>query len=244
MPEVPDIDGFREAQRRLVQYLGTPVTFHFASTYGYASGVYVDPETGTALDPLQAPSAIVVPPTITANATKINSFPSSEEQGVSQKMGIAENSRVWLRLNEGDYPSGVVGARAFVVHGETFRIDRVTYDGIGSSAVASGVPGVDRVYFEGELTESLSTAIGPGIPSGGVIGTTGAIVREDFNVASGQTAFNTSTAYAAGTPRVYMDGLLQRPGSGEDYTEGGGTLITLEYTPFAGQLVTIIYQLP
>jgi len=232
MPNVPDIEGFREAQRRLVLNLGNDVTFYFPRELHYASAVYVDPESGEALDPLVSPSAITIPPSVTVKATVVNSFPAGEEQAVAKRAGIVDNSRVWLRIPEETYPSAIISARAFEVHSANYRIERMTFEGIASA--------VDRLYVEGELVGDISSELSAPVPSGAVVRFTPDLT-EKFVAASGQTAFNVSAPYVAGSVSVFLDGMLLAEGASFDYTEGGGTLLTLLFTAMAGQVVIIKY---
>lgn len=231
MPDLPDIEGFKEAQARLVSYLGNTVLFEFPVTYAYASGVYIDPESGVALDPTVSPTTTVQASAISVQATKVNSIPAIEEDGTSQRAGIIPQGKVWIRIPEGTYPSGILAAATFSVHDQRYIIERFSYDGIASAA--------DRLYVMGEL---LDDGAGPVVaPSGGVVGTVGAYTREQFIATAGQTVFTTSVAFIPGSTWLFVDGVNQSLVT--DYSETPPQTVTITTPAEAGQVIQIRYQI-
>lgn len=59
-----------------------------------------------------------------------------------------------------------------------------------------------------------------------------------------ETVFTLDFPYATGSTQVYLNGLLQRPGGGNSYTEtGGGTTITFATAPASGDELLVVYNL-
>ena len=142
---VPDAAGFRDAQERLVAGLGRDVTFNFAVSSSYASGVYVDPQTNLSLDPLATPSAsAAASASVSVRATVVRRVPTAAgNDGVSTPGGVIPQGKCWLRIPEGTYPASLTDAVTFDVGDERFSIQRFVRDGIAGA--------LDRLYVEGEL---------------------------------------------------------------------------------------------
>lgn len=226
-----DIEGFKDAQRRLVAQLGTPVVFTFAPTsYTYGSGVYLDPETGEALDPTATPVSSVVPSAITASATILRSVPAAANEGDAEKAGIIPEGKAWLRIPAGTYNPSILAARECTFHGETFACQRFVVDGIGSAA--------DRLYVELDYSRGGLSAPAPS----GIVTNTGAFVREVFTATAGQTTFTVAVPFSNGSTQVSVDGLVQAPGASNDYVEFTSTQVQMTYALEAGQQVVIFYQ--
>lgn len=72
-----------------------------------------------------------------------------------------------------------------------------------------------------------------------------AFLKETFAVGSATASVDTSVPYVAGSTLVYLDGLLLKEGVSSavaDYSEAGGTSISLLCPPHDGQTVTVAYQ--
>ena len=67
-------------------------------------------------------------------------------------------------------------------------------------------------------------------------------IREDHIATQNQTVFNLSNSYKPGTNnlRVYVNGLLQKPGASDDYVETNDTTVTFNYALDDGNLVTFL----
>ena len=154
MSNVPDLSGFRDAQERLVDGLGLDVTFHFTDVMTYASGVYLDPETGKPMDPLVSPSATApASAAIVVRATVIRRIPqltrSGQNDGNATAGGIIPTGKAWLRIPEGTYDQDIKMAERVEINNEMFIIERFVEDGIGAQG--------DRLYVECEMiTDSLT----------------------------------------------------------------------------------------
>lgn len=239
MPNPPDIDGFEDAQERLVSFLGADVMFEYAETPVFASGAYIDPETNKPLDPVISPSAVTYIPVDVVKATPIKDNIRLSQQGLEVRGGLVEEGNIWLRIPEGTYPSAILSAKEFTVYGDKYRIERIFVDGIGADA--------DRLMMEGSLidpTYEVGTIPSGGLGSG-ITGATGALLKEDFVAGSATTSLNTSVPYFPNSTLVYLDGLLLQEGVSSavaDYNEGGGTLITFFFTPMVGQNITVAYR--
>lgn len=138
-----DTAGFREAMNRLVQNLGTDVVFKFPVSNGYASGVYVDPEMGTPLDPTLTPSASSASADVTVRATVFRGVPNSQNEGENNSGGIYPQGSLWLRIPDG-YDQSILSADKVLVNSELFRVERFVEDGLDT---------VDRLYVECELID-------------------------------------------------------------------------------------------
>jgi hypothetical protein len=57
MPAVPDIAGFRDAQRRLREALGRDAVFHVPLAVTWGADVSLDPQTGRPYDPTIVPES-------------------------------------------------------------------------------------------------------------------------------------------------------------------------------------------
>jgi hypothetical protein len=147
MANVPDLAGFRAAQESLVENLGLDVAFNFTDVNGYASGVYLDPEHGTPLDPTLSPSASApASASVVVRATVIRRIPqltrSGQNDGNATAGGVIPTGKAWLRIPAGTYDASILNATTVDINGETFTIDRFIEDGIGQ---------VDRLYVECEM---------------------------------------------------------------------------------------------
>lgn len=203
---VANLDGFKEAQERLVSNLGVNVTFSFApQAYVYPSGTYVDPQTGVAIDPRIDPVMVITPSAMVVKATKIRNVPTMANEGDLVKGGIIPAGKMWLRIPEGTYPSAILAAKHVVVHSETFLIERFINDGIGDNA--------DRLYVEAQYDSGGLSSPAPS----GVAPTSGTIIREQFTASAGQMTFSLAVALESGSSQVFLDGIAQSLTS--DYVE-------------------------
>lgn len=53
--------------------------------------------------------------------------------------------------------------------------------------------------------------------------------------------FLTSSSFYPGTSRVYLNGVRQKSGSGNDYQEVGGNTLVFSYPPKAGDVILVDY---
>lgn len=139
---VPDMAGFREAQRRLVESLGTDVVFMVPGTTAYASGAYVNDD-GIPLDPTIPASSTVGASGITTRATIIRSAATAANAGIATVVGDVPEGKLWLRIPEGTYSAAILDAATVLVDGETYEVQRFTKGSLGNE--------VDRLYVECEL---------------------------------------------------------------------------------------------
>lgn len=236
MTDLPDIEGFREAQARLVNLLGTDVTFFFAaSAYVYASGTAIDPQTGMALDPSIGPVSIESPSPIVARATitKVGLPPKApSEEGQVQRLGIVPTGDVWLRLPVGHFDTAIYDSRAFSAWGEMYLITRFMFGGLDSEA--------DHVVIRGVLSDGIDMSSIAGVNAAMV--RTGITYQESFIATSGQAVFSTLYPFVAGTTQVFIDGMLQARGADKDYTEGDSSITITDNSMVAGQVVVIAYE--
>lgn len=138
----PDLDGWKDAQNRLIDALGNDVEFHVPNAPTYAAGVQLDPESGEPYDPLVVPTSggdyevvlvhcIVVFKTIRFNfKDPIFDTPSGLRRGEDvaflvkpQDMPDIENANE-IVLNDLTYkitevlPDGLVDTDRFIIFGE------------------------------------------------------------------------------------------------------------------------------
>lgn len=140
--DVPDLAGFRDAQTRLVQGLGTDVTFSFSASATYPSAAYIDLETGKPLDPTIAPLSASSSPPITERATVIRNSPGIKNEATSTTGADIPYGHVWLRLPEGQYDPAILSSSLVTINDEDFLITRFIRDGLDQ---------VDRLYVECSL---------------------------------------------------------------------------------------------
>jgi len=146
MSDFPDLSGFADAQQRLVEGLGTSVTFRFVDVNTYASGVYIDPQTGLPLDPtVTASASSPASASIILKATVIRRTPQLTSDGLNDGdagvAGIIPAGKAWLRIPAGHDPN-ILFAKYVDIGDESFLIERFVYDGIGL---------IDRLYVECEF---------------------------------------------------------------------------------------------
>jgi len=229
----PNLAGFRNAQVRLVEYMGDDITFMFpASAVVYTPGTAIDPQTGRALDPSVQPLAQTAIAPIVTRAMVVRSGLSPSQAGEADKLGVVATGDLWLRIPQGTYDTTILNAAAMSVFGETYLITRFILGGMNSV--------VDHIVIHGNLADGLDTKSLAGGNMTPVV--SGAFLQEAFNATSGQIVFSTLFPFTTGTTQVFVDGILQSMGATFDYLEGIQQVIFNDNSMAAGQRVVIAYQ--
>jgi len=230
MTDLPDIEGFKDAQVRLVNSIGDMAVFRFSSASAYyGSANYQDPYSSEAVDPLAGLSSAIIFSPIQVKCTVIRSDPSSDQGAESFAGGQFQKGHIWLRIPEGTYPSAIMAADRISLRGDRYRIMRFFQDGIASAA--------DRLYVEARLENPVNFNAEP---SGGTLMATGR-TRDTFTSNGSASAFSLANFFVNGTTEVYVDGMLQVQGSAFDYEEIAPNQVVMTYQPLYGQLISIMY---
>ena len=77
------------------------------------------------------------------------------------------------------------------------------------------------------VSRPLQVSVANDIPSGTIDGT--------------NATFTTSMAFMAGTARVYLNGVRQKSGAGNDYQEVGANTLVFALPPKAGDVILVDY---
>lgn len=139
----PDIDGWREAQDRLITSMGVSVEFRTPSPKVYAPNVAVDPETGVPYDPTIVPVSggematdlVVVSPVFRSVR------PANPTDPIFQNAaGVMRDENAALIIREMDYPI-VQFATEFTLFEIDYKLTEI---------IADGLVGRDRYVAFGE----------------------------------------------------------------------------------------------
>lgn len=134
MSAEPNIDGFRDAQRRLREKFGRTVTFFTPGAKQYDPSLpptVFDPETGEPFDPTIEPTASGY-----ASAAIVASRvfkPLTATRGESSADALGQQSRLNQQvIVDIDDQAAVRDAEFYELDGERWSIDDVVTDGIGA----------------------------------------------------------------------------------------------------------------
>lgn len=136
-----------------------------------------------------------------------------------------------IQVNRGDNSLEVGGTGLQVTHGTAGQVYIANSDGVLTPTTLSG--DVNNVTDAGSVTLDanimrVNWQVTREEPSGSVNGT--------------NTVYNLSNIPINGSECVYLNGLLQEPGLGNDYTISGGT-ITFADAPVAGDRIRVNYTI-
>jgi hypothetical protein len=109
--------------------------------------------------------------------------------------------------------------------------------------IEQGTVNADKAYLctsdqGGTLGTTAITWVAFGSATG--FGTGNIVIRETPSGAIPGTSYGLAFTPTAGTEQVYLNGLLQQPGAGNDYTISGST-ITYLTTTITGDFITVSY---
>jgi len=127
--------------------------------------------------------------------------------------------------------------------GSVTTVSVVTANGFaGSVANASTTPAITLTTTITGVLKGNGTAISAATASTDYMAPSSFIVREtpSGSVNSANTTFTLANTPLAGTEQVFLNGLLQEPGAGNDYTISGGT-ITYLTAPTTGDRLRVSY---
>lgn len=133
----PDIEGFRAAQQRLRDAMGTNVAFHTPVAPTWPPGTPLDPQTGRPHDPTVEPLSGGGVTTTTIKVSLVaRPIPSGiEPQGGDVSGGLRRSDSIALGISVADYPS-VASATGVTVADIDYKLTDIIRD-----------PGLDDRYI-------------------------------------------------------------------------------------------------
>ena len=113
----------------------------------------------------------------------------------------------------------------------------------GSVTNASTTPAINITTTITGVLKGNGTALQAATASTDYMAPASFVIREtpSGSVNGSNTAFTLANTPLAGTEEVYINGILQDPGSGNDYTISGAT-ITTQFAPASGDKIRVSYQ--
>lgn len=123
MTIVPDVAGFIAAQERLIDQLGTDVTFHVKAPNVYDVAVQLDPQTQEPYDPTTVPiSGGEEADTQLRVGLVRRLLDSGADDDVEDRAGgVMRSGRAALAVKVGDFPT-IEAASEVTVAGERYRV--------------------------------------------------------------------------------------------------------------------------
>lgn len=130
----PDVSGFIDAQERLIDQLGTDVTFHVKTPKVYDPAVQLDPQTREPYDPTAvATSGGGEVDTQLRVGTVRHLLDSGANDGVDDRAGgVMRSDRAALAVKVGDFAS-IEAASEVTIAGERYRVTDTTAEQIGAT---------------------------------------------------------------------------------------------------------------
>jgi hypothetical protein len=133
LPPTPDIAGFKDAQKRLRNYLGQEIDFQIPVPKTWGPDVALDPETGEPYDPTAVLTSGGGDTIVTVKATVIfRPIKRGDEDLVAGvAAGVMNEENVALYIDVSDFAS-VEAATGFSWNGKDYRITDMLPDGLTS----------------------------------------------------------------------------------------------------------------
>lgn len=125
----PDLSGFREAQDDLRARFGVPVTFRTPVAASYPPGTTLDPQTNRPMDPLL--TAVTTYDDVAVQGQFIRGVESASPE-ISTVLGRMSEGEAAVIVGTGDL-AAIQDAEWAVVHGESYKVQSVRPDGIGTT---------------------------------------------------------------------------------------------------------------
>lgn len=123
----PDVDGFRDAQNKLVEALGEDVSFIILEDKVYAPGVPLDPETGEPFDPIIEPISGGGETAIVLRVVPVEGGLRPNDETQVQPLGLVDTTEPSFIVLSGDYP--LIEDAVYVDHdGERYHITDIKND--------------------------------------------------------------------------------------------------------------------
>lgn len=134
MSAAPDVPGFIAAQERLIDLMGTDVTFHVRTPKVYDDAVQLDPQTREPYDPTQVhTSGGDEVDTQLRVGTVRRLLDAGADDDVSESAGgVMRADRAALAVKVGDFPA-VETATEVTIAGERYRITDMAAEQINST---------------------------------------------------------------------------------------------------------------
>jgi hypothetical protein len=133
---VPDIAGFRAAQQRLRELLGTTVTFLIPEAATWAAGEPIDPETGRPMDPFAEPATggglVEVTKRVSFVARPLTSGRALGGDVAAAPIGNVDMGSAALIVDVADYPD-VEDATRVHVGQALYDIENWRFDTLGEA---------------------------------------------------------------------------------------------------------------
>lgn len=133
MDVLPDVAGFREAQKRLRQRLGVDVVFLVPQAPTWPDGTQLDPETGRPYDPFAEPASGGDDQEVTVRCSLVNRALTPLDPTVTTAVGDQDIAEAALIVDEADFAT-VQGARRCRVLARTWRIAELKLDELAGDA--------------------------------------------------------------------------------------------------------------
>jgi hypothetical protein len=129
------------------------------------------------------------------------------------------------RATDADVWNEFPGSHIFVNEGSVANLDSKWF----CIANSGGALGTTAIPYAKDVSNALTAAnfVDKEIPSGAINGT--------------NTAFTLSNAPISGSEHLFLNGILQEAGAGNDYTITGAT-ITLAFAPLTGEKIRVSYK--
>jgi hypothetical protein len=125
--EGPDVEGFRDAQAKLVEVLGEDVTFIHFEDKVWAPDVQLDPETNEPYDPTTQPVSGGGEVAVTLRVTPIEGGQNDEDETLVGPSGLRDINEPVFIVNSGDAP--LIEDSVYVDHnGERYHITDIKED--------------------------------------------------------------------------------------------------------------------
>lgn len=124
MSVTPDIDGYKEATRRLRQRLGSTVTFRIPVAKTYGPDVAIDPESNEPYDPTQVPASgggFTTHTLVCGVIFRPVRKSSVQDEVSSSPIGVERTDTVAVTVDAADWPT-VDDATEFVLNTIVYNV--------------------------------------------------------------------------------------------------------------------------
>lgn len=128
MPPLPDMQGFFEAQTRLIRSTGSQVVLMFAVDDVWPPGTKLDPESGEPLDPWAVPiSSGYASCAVSAAVGRRPANPRLQSKLQFEPVGVGQGDPGQLIIAADDYPAASGDASKAIVQGREMKVENTTF---------------------------------------------------------------------------------------------------------------------